>query len=930
MTLHRYALSAALALALPSLAFGQGIPVFQSGTMVPYHVPRFDSNGLIQDASRNGVFGDSVSGLGLSPFGITDHFGPGVCSNTASTLGPYSALCLGHDGSGNGVFSLDSFGGASNAGTILFRVNGINIPTGTVNGMPATPNHASLKALAAGAYTAVLRTAYTSAGDSPATLYYWDGASACVDDGGSCVVPNAAPGTGRWRLEPTHDGIYDTRMWGCRVDGATDDTACTNAAIAWASSIGGATISLVGTSVVGCSTGITLKNLVTLAGTSKQVSRLKLCNNSPTDVLRTDGVANLVVAADSTSSVSIPATVYSGPPAPPALSGGPLSVVFILEAAPVNTFNPGAWIQAVVSNGGAGAVNWLTGTVTSYNAGTKQLVVNVLRGSGAAGPFANWHITQLINTGVNDGTAAGGPWRLSLRDITLDGNAPNNTANPNGRGFYSYAQGITLQNVDIFNTRGWCWEQHNAFGWLVAANDVDGIVRNLGGTQLIRCNQRGDPDMPGGIGGGSLFFNGPTDSRLGDMLIGWPGPPITMAQPNGTGANVKVGPSGNVKFSQAELFGGGYVGSSDVFWPKYGLISESLAGQGFVGHGTLISGGDAYQVLSRGPGGQAVMLYNSIMYVLPNVTSSTSLAVGTGSKSFTVPTGMGFKAGGFVQLREQANGGNFMSGVVTSYNVSTGVLVANIDTILGSGTYADWNVGPAFEQGGVQIGDAPNGFAEAGTVIDAYYTDINGPNLNQSWDGGFNLIKLRGVTNFNDPNNQIICSYIAPPPPATASVTPCIPGFQDEFDVAVGSNPGTTRPVRMSVPHGTQIISASSGPNLVPAATTVYLGPSGISTLGSSTALAFEVPFVGFIQYLTCQSSAAPSGSETYTYTIFQSSIARPLSGVITGASQSTGPIWIVALSGIPVAPTDAISVQLQTSAGAASAAHVCSIGYTF
>ena len=73
-------------------------------------------------------------------------------------------------------------------------------------------------------------------------------------------------------------------------------------------------------------------------------------------------------------------------------------------------------------------------------------------------------------------------------------------------------------------------------------------------------------------------------------------------------------------------------------------------------------------------------------------TSTTSLAIGTGSKTFTTQTGKSFIAGTFVQAISAANSANYMYGSVTSYNTNTGELIVDVVTVGGSGTLADWGI----------------------------------------------------------------------------------------------------------------------------------------------------------------------------------------------------------------------------------------------
>lgn len=73
-------------------------------------------------------------------------------------------------------------------------------------------------------------------------------------------------------------------------------------------------------------------------------------------------------------------------------------------------------------------------------------------------------------------------------------------------------------------------------------------------------------------------------------------------------------------------------------------------------------------------------------------TSTTSLAIGTGAKTFTTQTGKTFITGTFVQAISQASAANYMYGTVTSYDSMTGALVIDVVTVGGSGTLADWSL----------------------------------------------------------------------------------------------------------------------------------------------------------------------------------------------------------------------------------------------
>lgn len=70
-------------------------------------------------------------------------------------------------------------------------------------------------------------------------------------------------------------------------------------------------------------------------------------------------------------------------------------------------------------------------------------------------------------------------------------------------------------------------------------------------------------------------------------------------------------------------------------------------------------------------------------------TSTTSLAIGTGSKPLTIQTGKTLSATMYVLI---GNGANWMHGQISSYNSGTGDLVVDVTTTSGSGTFAAWAV----------------------------------------------------------------------------------------------------------------------------------------------------------------------------------------------------------------------------------------------
>jgi hypothetical protein len=73
-----------------------------------------------------------------------------------------------------------------------------------------------------------------------------------------------------------------------------------------------------------------------------------------------------------------------------------------------------------------------------------------------------------------------------------------------------------------------------------------------------------------------------------------------------------------------------------------------------------------------------------------NGVSTTSVLIGTGSKTFTTQANKQWKVGTTLTAASAAGPSNYMAGQVTSYSGTT--LTLNVTSIGGSGTFADWNI----------------------------------------------------------------------------------------------------------------------------------------------------------------------------------------------------------------------------------------------
>lgn len=104
-------------------------------------------------------------------------------------------------------------------------------------------------------------------------------------------------------------------------------------------------------------------------------------------------------------------------------------------------------------------------------------------------------------------------------------------------------------------------------------------------------------------------------------------------------------------------------------------------------------------------------------------TSASSVAIGTGAKTFTVASDIAnkvFIAGTFVHIYSRADTADYMFGTVTSYSTSTGDLVTDITATGGSGTNTDWNIYQAGARGATGATGATG--PEAWTEVAAWLT----------------------------------------------------------------------------------------------------------------------------------------------------------------------------------------------------------------
>lgn len=233
------------------------------------------------------------------------------------------------------------------------------------------------------------------------------------------------------------------------------------------------------------------------------------------------------------------------------------------------------------------------------------------------------------------------------------------------------------------------------------------------------------------------------------------------------GDNLYCGSYGSTAYSAGKAtlqigptnYGGGYDGFTTLF-------SNCVFQTSSLDHAAAIRGTD-YNTFSNcyfGPGKISGLLVEG-SFPDPITSSTTSLTIGTGSKSLTVGTGISLSVGQEIIIYN--SGSNIMVGTVTTYNSGTGALVVNVTYIGGSGTYSSWNISPAnqgnfnnnfdncyFDRGSFAEGDpgvagALLSDASGGASVNTKFTDC----IFTTWDVGIKINKP-SVGSY-DPSNEI-------------------------------------------------------------------------------------------------------------------------------------------------------------------------------
>lgn len=118
-----------------------------------------------------------------------------------------------------------------------------------------------------------------------------------------------------------------------------------------------------------------------------------------------------------------------------------------------------------------------------------------------------------------------------------------------------------------------------------------------------------------------------------------------------------------------------------------------------------------------------------------SATSTSSLTVGTGSKSLTLAqTGKAFAVGQWVNITNTAAPAtNYMVGAITAFNSGTGAMTVNVTFSAGSGTLASWAVHPA-SPGVANLSNDAGGNVVVNGALEAADGTVSAPSLSFSTD----------------------------------------------------------------------------------------------------------------------------------------------------------------------------------------------------
>ncbi len=388
----------------------------------------------------------------------------------------------------------------------------------------------------------------------------------------------------------------------------------------------------------------------------------------------------------------------------------------------------------VIGNVTSGTLRTMTGSVTAYNSGTGAMTVNVATTSGT-GTFTTWAVnlsgaTQGLTgatgatgaNGSNGATGATGATGAAGDKYATTSNT-SNTISASGNKTFTVGTGLAY-TVGQSVIAGFSATQY-MIGTVSAYNS---------GTGSMTIAVSSSAGSGNNLNPWSINLNGATQGATGATgATGAAGATGSAGAVGATGAAGATGATGT-GYAATSSTNTTIATGSKTFTTQAGLAYLSglrvrVANSGtnymegtvtsysgtslvinvdrVIGSGTFTSwniglAGDAGLTGATGAAGTTgaagatgaagVTGATGSGYA---ATSTSSVLIGTGSKTFTTQAGLAYVTG--LRVRVANSGTNYMEGTVTSYSGTS--LVVNVDRVAGSGTLASWNIGIAGDVG---------------------------------------------------------------------------------------------------------------------------------------------------------------------------------------------------------------------------------------
>jgi hypothetical protein len=399
-------------------------------TLAPFIFQQeFDDNG---NPLAGGLLYTYAAGGTTPKATYTTYAGDVECANpiVLDSAGRYACWL----GTGAYKFVLTDANGIS-IGDTIDNYTASNVGTGTVS---IVATIAAIKALAAGATTAVYAEGYYAAGDGGGGWFYWSAASSATDDGGAIITPTSAPSTGRWLR--IWNGDIDVRAYGAKGTGTDNDRTAFAAANTYAAAQNKRLIAHTGTYLLTTTPSMTvpikLSQKAILSWSAYNLVVYPIIDDSDDSKHFTCALADYPV---------FNAGIVSRPQWFGALADGStndtIAVSCAADAIPAAggtlLFTPTANSYLVGGSGDTAYVVTLKSNLHIKGMGETSMI-KLAASTAATGIIGHTFGTALTN--------------ISIEDIGLDGNAANNTV---GNAIYIDCDGGYIRNCLIKDFDGY-------------------------------------------------------------------------------------------------------------------------------------------------------------------------------------------------------------------------------------------------------------------------------------------------------------------------------------------------------------------------------------------------------------------------------------------------------------------------------------------